>query len=117
MPWISDVQREILFNADVIAVNQDVTPQGRPVVDGDLTVWARRLSDGSVAVALYNQEDAPAQLSVAFTVLGWPAGATAHARDLWAHADLGPFTGSYPAAGSSVAVAPHATHMVRLTLA
>lgn len=115
VPWISDVQREILLNADVIAVNQDVTPQGRPVKDGDLTVWARHLSDGSAAVALYNQEDTPAALSVAFASLGWPAGTTAAARDLWAHQDLGSFTDSYPAAGSSVTVAPHETHMVRLT--
>lgn len=28
---------------------------GRPIKDGDLTVWARHLSDQSVAVALYNE--------------------------------------------------------------
>ena len=34
----------------------DVTPQGRPVKDGDLTVWARELTGGDVAVALYNED-------------------------------------------------------------
>jgi len=50
---LNDVQRTILLNKEVIAINQDVTPQGRPVSDGDLTLWARHLSDGSIAVALY----------------------------------------------------------------
>lgn len=112
--WISDLQREILFNQEVIAVNQDVTPQGRPVKDGDLTVWARTLSDGSIAVALYNQEDAPAVIAVDFATLGWTATTAAAARDLWAHTDLGVFTGRYPAAGGDT-IAPHATRMLRLT--
>jgi hypothetical protein len=112
--WLSDLQREILLNTEVLQVNQDVTPQGRPVVDGDLTVWARTLSDASIAVALYNEDDAPATLSVDFGSLGWPAGTAARARDLWAHADLGVFTGRYPATGG-VTVAPHEAHMVRLT--
>ena len=29
VPWISDLQREILLNQEIIAINQDVTPQGR----------------------------------------------------------------------------------------
>ena len=33
-------------------MNQDVTPQGMPVVAGDSTVWARKLTSGAVAVAL-----------------------------------------------------------------
>ena len=98
----------------VLAVNQDVTPQGRPLQAGDLSVWARMLSDGSAAVALYNQGDFPATLSVSFAALGWPATAAAAVRDLWAHADLGVFTGRYPASGG-VSVAPHETHLVRLT--
>jgi alpha-galactosidase len=113
-PWISDLQREILLNTDVIAINQDVTPQGTPVVPGDLTVWARMLSDGSAAVALYNQEDAPAQIAFKFSSVGWPAGTTAHVRDLWAHADLGTFTDAYPQTGA-VTVAPHETQVFRVT--
>lgn len=107
--WLSDLQKEILLNTEVIAINQDVTPQGRPVKNGDLTVWARDLSDGSKAVALYNQEDAPAPIGVDFSSLGW-AGATVKGRDLWQHADIGPFTSSIP----TRAVAPHETVMMRL---
>ena len=48
---------QVLLNKEVIAINQDVTPQGFPVVKGDSSVWARNLSDGSIAVALYNEGD------------------------------------------------------------
>jgi hypothetical protein len=114
--WLSDLQKEIMLNTEVLAINQDSTPQGTPIVAGDLTVWARWLSDGSAAVAFYNENDAPASISVNFAALGggWSASTRAAARDLWAHADLGTFTGRYPASGS-VAVAPHETHLVRLT--
>jgi len=111
MPWISDLQREILFNDDVIAINQDVTPQGRPVKDGDLTVWTRKLSDGSVAVALYNQEDAAQAIGFKAETLGWPAGTAFTARDLWQHKDLGSFSnGNFPAKE----VQPHETVALRV---
>ena len=45
-PTITDLQREILLNKEVLEINQDVTPQGRPVVgDGksSLKYWARLL--------------------------------------------------------------------------
>ncbi len=113
-PWISDLQRAILLNQEVLSVNQDVTPQGRPVNGADLSVWARMLSDGSAAVALVNLNDSEAQLSVSFSSLGWTAGTTAKVRDLWAHQDLGTFTGSYPSSGG-VSVAPHQTVLVRIT--
>ncbi len=113
-PWISDLQRQILFNTEVLAINQDVTPQGSPVAAGDLTVWARILSDGSAAVAFYNQEDTAASISVSFSSLGWTAGTSAKVRDLWAHQDLGVFTDRYPSSGG-VSVDPHATHLVRIT--
>jgi hypothetical protein len=40
------------LNTEVIAINQDITPQGFPTVPGDSSVWSRNLSDGSIAVAL-----------------------------------------------------------------
>ena len=117
--WLSDLQKEIMLNTEVIAINQDVTPQGRPIKDGDLSVWARGLSDGSVAVAFYNPTAATANIAVAFADLGlpgWGAATAAKARDLWAHTDVGTSTGRYPATGA-VPVASHATHVVRLTKA
>jgi len=109
--WISPLQRKILFNTDVIAVNQDVTPQGRPVVAGDLRVWARHMSDKSVAVALYNEADAATTITFSFHTVGWPATQKATARDLWEHKDLGEFTGSF----TPTLVAPHEAKMLRFT--
>ncbi len=42
------------FRGQVIAINQDITPQGTPVVPGDSRVWSRKLSDRSTAYALVN---------------------------------------------------------------
>ena len=43
-----------MYLAQVIAINQDITPQGTPVVPGDSRVWSRELSDGSTAYAFVN---------------------------------------------------------------
>ena len=114
-PWISDLQKEILLNAEVLEVNQDITPQGRPLHDGDLSVWSRSLSDGSVAIAFYNQDDVTASMHVTFTDLGWAQGTSATVRDTWLHTDLGTFTNTFPTTGNSVNVPPHGTMLVRIT--
>jgi len=113
-PWISDLQKEILFNTEVIAVNQQETAQGRPLPGGDRSVWIRHLTDGDVAVAFYNEGDADMKAYVNFTSIGWTGTTVASVRDLWEHKDLGDFTGRFPES-LSVSVEPHATMMVRLT--
>lgn len=102
----------------VIAVNQDVTPQGRPIVTGNSTLWARFLSNGTVAVAFYNENDNPISLRLDFSSLAkmsplpvpsaanWGASTKATARDLWAHTAVGVVTGGFPATGT-LSVAPH----------
>jgi len=111
-PTITPLQREILLNTEIIEVNQDVTPQGRPVTTApDISVWARTLSDGSVAVALYNEDDSSKSIGFDFTTIGWATDTVATARDLWAHSDLGSFTGTFPAQ----TVPAHGTTMLRLT--
>ena len=108
--WLSDLQKEILLNTEVLAINQDVTKQGRPIYGArNLTVWLRDLSDGSKAVALYNEDDAPVSIGVKFEDIGW-AGGTVKGRDLWLHIDVGPYTDSIPARS----VAPHETVLLRL---
>ena len=77
----------------------------------DSTVWARTLSDGSIAVALYNEGDSPRSIGTGFAALGWPATAKASVRDLWAHTDNGTVTGAL----GNVTVRAHATVVVRLT--
>ena len=115
--WISDLQKDILFNKEVLAINQDVTPQGRPIKDGDLSVWSRQLSDGSVAVAFYNEADEEQSMSISFEDLGWESTTAAKVRDLWSKSDEGTFTGWYPTQGKQVSIEPHATKLVRMTKA
>merc|ERR1711939_1086168 len=55
---MSQLQRELLLNKEIIAVNQDSEASvnhGRVHgAAGGMQVWAKTLSDGSMAVALYN---------------------------------------------------------------
>jgi len=118
-PSITDLQKEILLNTEVIAINQDITPAGRLILSplpNTVSVYARRLSDGSVAVALYNNLDVAGAGAISFDRLGWSESTSAAVRDLWAHEDLGTFTGHFPAQeGAAVAVEAHETVMLRLT--
>jgi len=111
VPHITELQKEILLNKEIIAINQDITPQGRPVMEGDLTVWARGLTGGDVAVALYNEDDTAKAIGFKLSAVGAPA--TASIRDLWEHEELGKFTDTFP----SVSVEAHGTVVLRLTKA
>jgi hypothetical protein len=116
---INEVQKIVLLNKDVIAINQDVTPQGFPVVAGDSTVWARHLTGGDVALAFYNEGDAAKSIGTSFSALGWTASTKATVKDLW-----GNHSAASPAVASSatgmiknVTVRPHSTVVLRLTKA
>jgi hypothetical protein len=67
-------------------------------------VWSKDLASGDKAVALLNFNDSVAQpVAVAWSMLGWPAGANVTVYDLWAHSTLGTFT-----QGHAVTVSPAA---------
>jgi len=103
--------KEILTNAEVIAVNQDKLGRGgrRIRKDGDLEVWARPMSDGSRAVILFNRGKSESEVSVNWEEIAYPSHITAKVRDLWAHTDIGSFTGAY-----SAKVGPHSVAMVKI---
>jgi alpha-galactosidase len=88
----------VLTNAEVIAVDQDpLGHQGQLIASpqSGLQVWSKTLSGNGVrAVALLNRNASSASISVKFTDVGLSSG-SASVRDLWQHADLGTFTGSY----------------------
>jgi alpha-galactosidase len=88
---------DMLTNKEVIAVDQDPRgAQGRRVSqEGPLEVWAKPLADGSVAVGLFNRGESTNPVTVDFRNLGLRRSATV--RNLWTHADLGSFAGSYRA--------------------
>ncbi len=80
--------RSILLNREVIAVDQDrMGVQGHRL--GPPQVWVRPLSGGAKAVAIFNYvtDDEPEPLTLRLGELGFPG--PVHARDLWAHRDLG----------------------------
>lgn len=75
-----------------------------------MEIWSRALSDGSVAVVLFNRNtNEPEEIKADFALVGLTS-ATASARDLFAHSDLGKFTKFY-----SAEVKPLAVVMVKLT--
>jgi len=84
----------ILMNKEVIAVDQDkLGVQGTRV--GPPQIWVKPLSDGAKAVAIFNyvtdDEAEPLTLRLKDVGINGPV----HARDLWAHKDLGVLRDSY----------------------
>jgi len=78
----------LLTNEEVLAVNQDSlgTHAKRIVQQGTTEVWARDLSGGRKAVALFNRGTADATISVSFSQLS--VSGTPVVRDLWNRADV-----------------------------
>jgi alpha-galactosidase len=89
----------VLTNAEAIAVDQD--PAGEEGIRvggtaGSLEVWSKPLGYDFTtrAVALFNRTASAASITCNWTDLALQAG-PATVRDLWAHTDLGTFTGSF----------------------
>jgi alpha-galactosidase len=85
---MSAATRAILLNADVIAVDQDWGGmQGHRIsASGSSEVWAKRMSDGSVAVALLNTGGGTATIKTTASAVGLPAKGSYQRRDLWSKA-------------------------------
>ncbi|MGE5206962.1 MAG: glycoside hydrolase family 27 protein [Chlamydiota bacterium] len=94
---VSAADLAILTNKEVIAVDQDAKgAQGyRVTQEGPLEVWAKPLADGSYAVGLFNRGESPNPVTLELKDIG--INGSAQIRDLWAHRDLGSFTGNYTA--------------------
>jgi alpha-galactosidase len=104
--------REILTNAEVIAVDQDsLGVQGLLVASSppELQVWSKPLADGSRAVVLFNRAPVPTTMSVSWNRIGI-ATDTALVRDLWAHEDVGRVVRRH-----SAMVPSHGVVMLRVT--
>jgi alpha-galactosidase len=88
MSQIDDFTVNLLGNPEVLAVNQDPLGQaaGRLEGDGRTDVWARKLSDGTTAVGLFNRTPIATTVSATFTELGLTG--SQPVRDLWLHQDL-----------------------------
>jgi alpha-galactosidase len=85
---IDEWTTNVLGNREVLAVNQDVLgkPAGRLSSDGWVDVWARPLSDGSMAVGLFNRSPEAQAMTVKFSDLGLSGSHSI--RDLWQQKNL-----------------------------
>jgi len=95
---ISQAALDIITNAEVIAINQDpLGIQGHRITNTtEHEVWAGGLAGGDVAVLLFNSgATAAPSITVTWAQLGLANNQAAVVRDLWAHKDLGSFTGSF----------------------
>ncbi|NUO97965.1 MAG: alpha-galactosidase [Nonomuraea sp.] len=79
--------RSTLTNTEVIAVNQDWGGrQGHKISDnGNLEVWRKPMSNGSVAVVLLNRGTSTSTVSTTASALGLGSASSYSVRDLWAH--------------------------------
>jgi alpha-galactosidase len=89
--------KELLMNAEVIAVDQDAKGvQGHRVWDeGPLEIWARPLADGGMAVGMFNRGESTLPMTLDLKAIG--ASGSVHLRDLLDHKDLGLVKASYRA--------------------
>jgi len=78
-------------------------------VDGDVLLWARHLSDGSVAIAVTNLDASAHDVIVPLSTLGWADAGAVSVRDLWALKDLGTTTATV-----NVTVSSHDTAVLKL---
>jgi len=94
----------ILTNKEVIAVDQDpLGKQGDRVSALGLTeIWAKPLSGGAKAVALFNRTDKPASITLHLREVGFSD--NARLRDLWQGREVkatgGAYTATVPAYGA-----------------
>jgi alpha-N-acetylgalactosaminidase len=119
MRKVAPESMEILLNEHAIAISQDPLGQmGIRVSPNDATqVWARKLANGDVAVALYNRGDPKASGGAAnditchFAMSGIDLESTVSVYDIWAKKALGTFASKYTA----TAVPFHGTAFLRLS--
>lgn len=85
----------LLTNDEVLDVDRDVLAKagGRVWSKDRLEVWSRPLSDGTIAVALFNRGLTPRRIDARWSDLGRKG--SQPVRDLWKRADLGVFADSY----------------------
>ncbi len=85
----------LLSNDEVLDVDQDALGvQGRRIAkQGDAEVWVKPLSDGSMAIGLFNRGSQKTTITVDWKELGITG--MHRVRDLWRQKDLGDFSEAY----------------------
>ena len=123
---LTDIMKEVLFNTELIAVNQDIgaVPGVSRIkyqtcganLPNQCELWHKTNSTGSHFVILFNSNDPNPNLPNAtflfnFNDIGLPSNTNIHVRDLWLHQDMGIFQNSYTASS----IPPHGVVALQLT--
>jgi alpha-galactosidase len=92
---MTEQDKSLLMNKEAIAIDQDALgKQGdRLYQSGDFDVWTKPLSDGRIAVGLFNRSWDNRDVSVDLAEVGFRSGA--NLRDVWKGKDLGRHSGVF----------------------
>ena len=87
---LDDFTISLLCNNEVNAVNQDILgiQAKRDIVDGDIQIWTRPLSDGSRAVGIFNVGTEPLRVDFGKYLKQLGLEDLSSVRDLWRQKDL-----------------------------
>lgn len=113
---MSDATKETLMNRDILEINQDVECRGPYSIQhwgGVVFSLVKPMSDGSLAIGLFNLGDKKSELPLEFWDLGIPAaaGMGLELYNCWTHESEGVFTERYAAS-----IEPHGCKMFRARL-
>ena len=99
----------LLSNDEVIAIDQDSLGRPARVVaqNGDLSIWAKDLEDGSKAVGLFNLGEREENSTARWSDLGITGDQVV--RDLWKRQDIGIANGSF-----TIMIPPHGVRLLTL---
>jgi len=114
MRKVAQDSMEILLNEHAIAVNQDPLGQMGIRLSGNTStqVWARKLANGDVAVALLNRhETKAADITFNFAMTGIDLEGSVGVFDIWAKKSVGTFATKYTVTDVPV----HGTAFLRLS--
>lgn len=106
---MSDDEKDLVLNKEIIAINQDNSPQGRLVKKTkDYQIWKKKMKDSSFTLLLLNlNEQKPLKVTANFKELGIPS--TVKVRDVMSKKNLGTAKNSF-----SQTLATHESILVRL---
>lgn len=84
-------EKKLIINKEMIAINQDMTEQGRIIQNKDNTqIWAKKMKDGKVALLFLNLDrNGPQKISLNLKDIGFNRKVSV--RDVLSHKDLGTF--------------------------
>lgn len=87
-------EKDIILNKNAIRINQDPREQGKRIkVEGDTEIWAKKLSNGDVAVLMMNRNKTESKkIKLDISEIAMPQ--VVYIEDIYAKEEIGSFSGS-----------------------